>query len=59
MQYDYVRQAVLYSDLLGAACFIFVGMQQPRIKQLKSTPEVCQFGVLPAPAFHEPVKICG
>jgi len=41
--YDYDRQAALYSDLLGAARFIIIGVQK------KSPFEVWQFEVTPAP----------
>ena len=45
--YDYDRQAALYSDLLGAARFIIVGVQK------KSPFEVWQFEVTPAPGLIE------
>ncbi len=46
-QYDYDRQAALYSDLLGAARFIIIGVQK------KSPFEVWQFEVTPAPGLVE------
>ena len=46
-QYDYDRQAALYSDLLDAARFIIIGVQK------KSPFEVWQFEVTPAPGFLE------
>ena len=45
--YDYDRQAALYSDLLGAARFIIIGVQK------KSPLEVWQFEVTPAPGLIE------
>ena len=45
-QYDYDRQAALYSDLLGAARFI-IGVQK------KSPFEVWQLEVTPAPGLIE------
>ena len=36
-QYDYDRQAALYSDLLGAARFIIIGVQKKkRIKHFRA-----------------------
>lgn len=52
-QYDYDRQAALYSDLLGAARFIIIGVQKPRIKRFQQTPEVWQFEATPAPGLIE------
>ena len=52
-QYDYDRQAALYSDLLGAARFVIIGVQKPRIKRLQQTPEVWQFEATPAPGLLE------
>ena len=52
-QYGYDRQAALYSDLLGAARFIIIGVQKPRIKRLQQMPEVWQFEVTPAPGLIE------
>ena len=53
-QYDYDRQAALYSDLLGAARFIIIGVQKPRIKVVGQSPfEVWQFEVTPAPGLIE------
>ena len=52
-QYDYDRQAALYSDLLGAARFIIIGVQKPRLKRLQQVPEVWQFEVTPAPGLIE------
>ena len=52
-QYDYDRQAALYTDLLGAARFIIIGVQKPRIKRLQHPPEVWQFEVTPAPGLLE------
>ena len=46
-QYDYDRQAALYSDLLGAARFVIIGVQK------KSPFEVWQFEVMPAPGLIE------
>lgn len=46
-QYDYDRQAALYSDLLGAARFIIIGVQK------KSPFEVWQFEMTPAPGLIE------
>ena len=46
-QYDYDRQAALYSDLLSAARFIIIGVQK------KSPFEVWQFEVTPAPGLIE------
>ncbi|MFC6223252.1 hypothetical protein ACFP2F_08365 [Hymenobacter artigasi] len=37
--------------LLGAARFIIIGVQKPRIKRLKQMPEVWQFEVKPAPGL--------
>ena len=52
-QYDYDRQAALYSDLLGAARFIIIGVQKPRLKRLQQVPEVWQFEITPAPGLIE------
>ena len=52
-QYDYDRQAALYSDLLGAARFIIIGVQKPRIKRFQQTPEVWHFEATPAPGLIE------
>ena len=46
-QYDYDRQADLYSDLLGAARFIIIGGQK------KSPFAVWQFEATPAPGLIE------
>jgi len=46
-QYDYDRQAALYSDLLGAARFIIIGVRK------KSPFEVWQFEIMPAPGLLE------
>ena len=46
-QYDYDRQAALYSDLLGASRFIIIGVQK------KSPFEVWQFEVTPTPGLIE------
>ena len=52
-QYDYDRQAALYSDLLGAARFIIIGVQKPRIKAVGQSPfGVWQFEVTPTPGLR-------
>ena len=50
-QYDYDRQAALYSDLLGAARFIIIGVQKPRINWSPQVPEVWQFEATPVPGL--------
>ena len=51
-QYDYDRQAALYSDLLGAARFIIIGVQKKNAHKAFSCPfEVWQFEVTPAPGL--------
>ena len=52
-QYDYDRQAALYSDLLGAARFIIIGVQKPRLKRLPQMPEVWQFEATAVPGLIE------
>ena len=53
-QYDYDRQAALYSDLLGAARFIIIGVQKKNAYKAFSCPfEVWQFEVTPAPSLIE------
>ena len=46
-KYDYDRQAALYSDLLGAARFVIIGVQK------KAPFEVWRFEVMPAPGLIE------
>ena len=53
-QYDYDRQATLYSDLLGAARFIIIGVQKKNAHKAFSCPfEVWQFEATPAPGLLE------
>lgn len=44
-KYDYDRQAAMYSDLLGAARFLIIGVQK------KAPFEVWRFEVMPAPGL--------